>query len=1247
MLGGMGREKSERCGLRAALCILVALVMVLTVLSSIQSPSSDREKRSAEIFANGSRTFNVGVVDYMGYVATLNPFAYTSSAEYETLAPCYSTLLVYDVNANLIGDLASSWNLAPDGLTWNFKLAQNAYFIDPASPSSTAHQVTAKDVIWTYWEVNNDTSNHLSTYFRNAGVGVLDKMWTGTNQWDLYVQTKTTYAPFIGALADIPIVPEYIWGHLPVGRTPMNYANLPPIGSGYLYYANGAVLPGQTGVLKRNPQWFQEANRGWQIHIDTLQFKNEMSAADAWAALTASPPLIDTYLNVARDLYVAYLANPTTPGVIGWGQSSGFIYEYQLNQLDPARRIQYENAGLIARGGTSNPLLLDPTVKLAMAMCVDKQAFINQVLQGLGSVADSLVPDCNPWHYTYPNPIQFNPSAARTLLNNAGWSYDSSGAYNPNGAAPLYRKGATNNTVYQPLSFRLLSLNQAAEWAIGSTLLAQWAALAGIKLNIYLYSVSNMNTAWYSANYDAWLWDWIFTPTSDPSTDCLNVDTTMEIGSWSGSYWHNASYDALYNMSLTAMDSGTRRQVTDTMQASIYEDHDDQLIAYAKSLFAANTYYWDRASYGNWAAHWTLAPDQGFPWLYMRLSPVDNIAPATLTSSPTYGGFVGRPITFNGVSVETTSVQYQWYWGDGTVSGWLSSAMTTHTYAKEGVYTAYFAARETGTADGFIGWNQTTVTVIGGNIPPVLGNPPIVMTPSNGINTATTVSFVGQANDPEDDPIYYTWDFGDTSVATGSVVTHQYVSAGNYTVKLTLTDNVAGHLPQVATQVVAVALNHPPQLSIHSNKTVLRHTLTTFTASASDLDGDLLRFTWVWGDGSTTVTSVPSATHSYSDFGSYSLVFCADDLTNLPGHNVTAMETAKVVNNPSPPTATISAIPISAWVGQTVTFTGSGTDPDGDAMFFNFTFGDGTYSIAPNGPTNPNEVVTDAITHTYASAGTMSARMAASDGLSTTQSAQIFVTVSLNHPPVVTQQVNKQAYAGSSVFFSATATDEDGETLRYTWDFGDGSPMQVGQSTTHVYVEGGMYNFTVYVDDLTGLVGHNVSSSATASIAFNLGLAVGWNFVSLPLSGYGYKASTLGLSMGDEVVDPSSPPYHIFIKGITPMSDDFPIKPSTGYWIWVAAAKTLHIYGSVPTTLQTKALVAGWNNVGFLGLNSRHASDIAAMYSGEGSAVLVAKYTGTGYITYIKGTPANNFLLGPGEACWIWTTGAGTLSYMP
>ncbi len=266
-----------------------------------------------------------------------------------------------------------------------------------------------------------------------------------------------------------------------------------------------------------------------------------------------------------------------------------------------------------------------------------------------------------------------------------------------------------------------------------------------------------------------------------------------------------------------------------------------------------------------------------------------------------------------------------------------------------------------------------------------------------------------------------------------------------------------------------------------------------------------------------------------------------------------------------------------------------------------------------------------------------------------------------NVPPSVTPLSNIQAWAGASTTFTATATDADLDPLRYTWNFGDGSALQVGNPTTHTYAVGKTYTFTVYVDDLTGLGGHNVSSSATAQIAFNKVLAAGWNLVSLPLTGYGYKASNIGLATGDMCVlwNSSTQTYQkTYIKGISGAAMDFNIEPNTGYWIWVAVGKTLHWYGTLPTTPMARTVLlpasgTGWFTLGFVGYPSTmKAANVPGQFTPTGKITMVAYYdTATkSYKTWISAVPTlNNFNIVGGQGYWCYASGATSLalSYTP
>jgi hypothetical protein len=177
---------------------------------------------------------------------------------------------------------------------------------------------------------------------------------------------------------------------------------------------------------------------------------------------------------------------------------------------------------------------------------------------------------------------------------------------------------------------------------------------------------------------------------------------------------------------------------------------------------------------------------------------------------------------------------------------------------------------------------------------------------------------------------------------------------------------------------------------------------------------------------------------------------------------------------------------------------------------------------------------------------------------------------------------------------------------------------------------------------------------------FTLNLAVGWNFVTVPLVGQGYKASTIGLATGDMISSwaPATQKYDkTYIKGISPPVLDFVIAPNVGYWIWVAVAKPLTLTGIIPTTAQsyvfTVPLTGGWIALGFESMKTTvRAADVPKMYSGTGAITMVAYYNTAAarYSSWVSAVPAlNNFLLAPGLSYWCWVTAGtgGTITYVP
>ena len=76
-----------------------------------------------------------------------------------------------------------------------------------------------------------------------------------------------------------------------------------------------------------------------------------------------------------------------------------------------------------------------------------------------------------------------------------------------------------------------------------------------------------------------------------------------------------------------------------------------------------------------------------------------------------------------------------------------------------------------------------------------------------------------------------------------------------------------------------------------------------------------------------------------------------------------------------------------------------------------------------------------------------------------------------NQPPVISQATVSSASAdvGTSLQFTGTATDPDGDTLTYSWDFGDGTTGS-GATVAHAYTTPGQYIALLTVTDSKGAV---------------------------------------------------------------------------------------------------------------------------------------------------------------------------------
>src|SRR6185503_7912691 len=133
--------------------------------------------------------------------------------------------------------------------------------------------------------------------------------------------------------------------------------------------------------------------------------------------------------------------------------------------------------------------------------------------------------------------------------------------------------------------------------------------------------------------------------------------------------------------------------------------------------------------------------------------------------------------------------------------------------------------------------------------------------------------------------------------------------------------------------------------------------------------------------------------------------------------------------NNSTPIAAATATPTFGAAPLRVTFKGSGSsDPDGDALRYEWDFGDGTAKSTSKDPV-----------HTYMKGGNFDARLKVTDTRNASATATVRVSVD-NSPPVVTltAPLDGAKYRdGVAVPFSGSATDKEDGSLaaaRLSWN---------------------------------------------------------------------------------------------------------------------------------------------------------------------------------------------------------------------
>ena len=313
-----------------------------------------------------------------------NPGTTTAGGTHLVTGNIYNGLLLLDEQFNPRPDLAESWDVAPDGKTYTFKLANGVTWHD-GRPFSSA------DVKFTFEEI-------LLKFHARTKAG-LETVLEGIDTPDantVVMRFKQPYGPLLQRLdvVEAPIMAKHVYE----GGDPQNHpANQQPVGTGPFKLAEYAR--GEQVRLVRNDRYFKAE----LPYLDELVFRVIPQPTTATLALEQGE--------------VDYL----------WGLS-----------LSDVARLR-ANAGLTvastsAGSGGSNcqetlvfnlrkPPFDKVEVRQAFAHAIDRQQILDQVRFGQGRVAISPISSSLAWAHN-PNVPKYERDVARAngLLDQAGFA---------------------------------------------------------------------------------------------------------------------------------------------------------------------------------------------------------------------------------------------------------------------------------------------------------------------------------------------------------------------------------------------------------------------------------------------------------------------------------------------------------------------------------------------------------------------------------------------------------------------------------------------------------------------------------------------------------------------------------------------------------------------------------------------------------------------------------------------------------
>ncbi len=413
-------------------------------------------------------TMREGVIGNPRYI---NPLL-AQDADKDLVSLIYSGLMKYDENGKIVTDIAESYTVSEDGLSYTFKLKQNVKWHD-------GEDLTADDVIFTIHAIQD--ANYGSPQRVN---------WQGidVNQLDEHTVNftlKNKYGQFLNNMT-LGILPEHVWSNIKSANFSLSEFNTKPVGTGpYKFDSFKKNSLGQIESYKlRSFNKFYDH----QAYITHIEFKFYLS----------EETMIEAYNRSEID-------------------NLSFISAQRLKSVRFQPKLNINTIALPRYFGvffneSKGKILEDQNLRIALNQGTDKQAIIDRVLEGHGRIVDSpMLPGildipANTKKY------DFNIDQAKATLDSIGWKVSEEGT------RVKENKPKSKNAAPEPPTKLEIELT-TSDWPelvdTAEELQSQWKQL-GVSVNIRALPVSELQQVIKERDYEALLFGEILNIDPDP-----------------------------------------------------------------------------------------------------------------------------------------------------------------------------------------------------------------------------------------------------------------------------------------------------------------------------------------------------------------------------------------------------------------------------------------------------------------------------------------------------------------------------------------------------------------------------------------------------------------------------------------------------------------------------------------------------------------------------------------------------------